>query len=181
MKIATMTCVVLAAVTSAAEAQESPYVAIQDRPIKALSAEDISGYLEGRGMGFALAAELNGYPGPRHVLELADSLGLGTQRRQQIQGAYDRMHAEAVRLGEAIVCAETALDSAFAAHRMSDRDLEQQLARIATLHGELRYAHLSAHLEVTELLSEHERHEYQRLRGYGQGHEGAHRHDGNHE
>ena len=30
----------------------------------------------GRGMGLALAAELNGYPGPAHVLELADKLDL---------------------------------------------------------------------------------------------------------
>ena len=33
----------------------------------------------GRGMGLALAAELNGYPGPSHVLELADKLKLSAE------------------------------------------------------------------------------------------------------
>ena len=32
-------------------------------------------------MGLALAAELNGYPGPSHVLELADKLELSAEQR----------------------------------------------------------------------------------------------------
>ena len=55
---------------------KSPYVSETSREIKALSAEDISGYLQGQGMGFAKAAELNGFPGPKHVLDLSDELEL---------------------------------------------------------------------------------------------------------
>jgi hypothetical protein len=46
-----------------------------DRPIKALSAEQIADLKAGQGLSLALAAELNGYPGPRHVLELGKQLG----------------------------------------------------------------------------------------------------------
>src|ERR1700757_2891750 len=53
-----------------------PYAGQQKREIKALSEEDVAGYLGGAGMGYAKAAELNGYPGPMHVLELGDRLEL---------------------------------------------------------------------------------------------------------
>ena len=51
----------------------SHYASMQSRDIKALSASDIEGLRAGRGMSLALAAELNGYPGPLHVLELGDT------------------------------------------------------------------------------------------------------------
>jgi hypothetical protein len=120
-------------------------------------------------MGLALAAELNGYPGPRHVLELADSLGLTPERRQAIQGIFDRMRAQAVRLGDALVGLEASLDSTFAERRVTAMDLQRRLARLAALRGELRYVHLAAHLEVTALLAPEEVKAYQRLRGYGTG------------
>jgi hypothetical protein len=46
-----------------AQSGHSPYAGQEKREIKALSAEDIEGYLTGQGMGFAKAAELNHYPG----------------------------------------------------------------------------------------------------------------------
>ncbi len=63
--------------TSAAVANaQTPYAGMQTRPIKALSEQQMADLSAGRGMGLALAAELNGYPGPVHVLELADKLNL---------------------------------------------------------------------------------------------------------
>ena len=53
---------------------QTPYAEMQGRSIKALSDQQIADLNTGRGMGLALAAELNGYPGPSHVLELADKL-----------------------------------------------------------------------------------------------------------
>jgi hypothetical protein len=38
-------------------------------------------------MGLALAAELNGYPGPAHVIELAKSLGLSEPQRAKPPGS----------------------------------------------------------------------------------------------
>ena len=60
---------------------QTPYAGMQARPIKALSDQQIADLKAGRGMGLALAAELNGYPGPLHVLELADKLDLSAEQR----------------------------------------------------------------------------------------------------
>lgn len=167
------------AVARAAGAQASPYTDRTALAITALTPEQIASYRAGEGMGQALAAELNGYPGPRHVLELADSLGLSADSRAAVQTIFDRMHTEAVRLGEAVVAAEAGLDSAFAGRRITETTLHERLTHITTLLGQLRSAHLAAHLAVTKLLSPEQVHAYQRLRGYGNaGHGGDHHHDG---
>src|SRR5262245_46926705 len=93
-----------------AGAQERPYEGLQHRSIKALSDQELADLRAGRGMGLALAAELNGYPGPAHVLELADRLGLTSEQRVKVQALFDRMKAEAVQLGERLVNLETDLD-----------------------------------------------------------------------
>ena len=157
------------------QAQESPYVTHEGRSIKALSEDAIKGYLEGLGMGFALAAELNGYPGPRHVLELADSLDLDAARRDAVVEIFEQMRNHAVLLGEEIVGLEARLDSVFAKREITSNDLATRLTQLGVLRGELRYVHIVAHLEVTALLSDHEIHEYQRLRGYAEGHGTMHR------
>src|SRR6266849_3579115 len=54
--------------TASAQSQQ-PYAGLQTRPIKAISEQQIADLKAGRGMSLALAAELNGYPGPKHVLE----------------------------------------------------------------------------------------------------------------
>ena len=60
---------------------QTPYAGMQARSIKALSDQQIADLGAGRGMGLALAAELNGYPGPSHVLELADKLDLSADQQ----------------------------------------------------------------------------------------------------
>ncbi len=65
----------LLAGTAAADTA-APYAGQQTRAIKALSPEDIAGLRAGDGMAMAKAAELNRYPGPRHVLDLAGPLAL---------------------------------------------------------------------------------------------------------
>ncbi len=162
----------LVAVVSPALGQQSPYVEYQGRPIKALSAELVEAYLAGDGMGFALAAELNGYPGPRHVLQLADSLPLDATQHAEVAAIFDRMRGDAQVLGAAVVAQEQTLDSLFAEGTITAERLKSLLADIATLQGQLRAVHLAAHLTLLDVLSEHQIHEYQRLRGYtAQGHE----------
>ncbi len=65
-----------------AQSGHSPYVGREQREIKSLSPGDIQMYLQGHGMGMAKAAELNHYPGPKHVLDLAKELN----RRQHGAG-----------------------------------------------------------------------------------------------
>jgi hypothetical protein len=67
--------------SATAMAQHQPYAGLQARPIKALSEQQVADLRAGRGMGLALAAELNGYPGPLHVLELSKELDLGQSQR----------------------------------------------------------------------------------------------------
>ena len=75
---------------NAAAQSSRPYAGMQARAIKALSAEQIADLQAGRGMSLALAAELNGYPGPRHVLEFVEQLGLTDQQRADVQGCSMR-------------------------------------------------------------------------------------------
>lgn len=157
-------------------AQDTPYVGLETREIKALSAEQIAGYLNGDGMGYALAAELNSYPGPRHLLELADSLVLTPEQRERVQVAFDAMRAEAVRLGREIVSAEARLDSLFATGAIDDASLEEAVTELGRLEGMLRYVHLRAHLATHATLTDHQRMRYDQLRGYGSARGAEHPH-----
>ncbi len=93
---------------------QTPYAGMQTRPIKALSEQQIADLGAGRGMGLALAAELNGYPGPSHVLELADKLELSAEQRASMQRLFDSMKAEAMPLGAKLIEQEAELDKQFA-------------------------------------------------------------------
>src|SRR5262245_26723374 len=89
----------------------TPYAGQEQREIKALSAEEIQGYLSGSGMGLAKAAELNHYPGPKHVLDLAEPLQLSIEQRQKTQTIFAAMRTEAVRLGTQLIARERQLDA----------------------------------------------------------------------
>src|SRR5450755_3168536 len=88
---------------------QTPYAGMQTRPIKALSDQQIADLRAGRGMGLALAAELNGYPGPSHVLELADKLGLSDAQRSQVRSMFEAMKTETIPIGERLIAQEAAL------------------------------------------------------------------------
>lgn len=145
----------------------SPYKAFTDRPVKAMSAERIDALRTGKGAGYALAAELNGYPGPRHVIDLADGLGLTAEQKAAAQKLFDEMQTEAVPLGTALVEAETALESLFRSGRVTETLLVRQTAEIGALDARLRATHLKYHLAMKDALSRHQIALYDRLRGYG--------------
>jgi len=155
------------------QGEESPYAAMTDRETKALSPQQVEQYLEGGGMGLALAGELNGYPGPKHVLELAQELGISLNQLRNTQRVFERMQTEAQRLGREIVEREMLLDALFADDRIDAPALVQLTEDIGRLNGRLRGVHLSAHLEMKEVLSLHQRERYQALRGYDEPQEHA--------
>jgi Spy/CpxP family protein refolding chaperone len=164
----------LAAALAAPAAAQSPYTGLERRPPKALSPEQVEDLLRGRGAGLALAAELNGYPGPMHVLEHAVALGLDSAQEAATRALHARMAAEARDLGARLVEEERALDAALAARAIGAAELDARLARIGALQGALRAAHMRAHLEQAALLSPAQAAAYGRLRGYGAaGGEGA--------
>ena len=151
---------------SAAFAQ-SPYVGMQTRSIKALSDQQIADLKAGRGMGLALPAELNGYPGPAHVLELSDQLGLSAEQKARVQSLFDSMKAEAVPLGTQLLEQEAALDQQFASHSITPESLKAATAAIGVTQGELRDTHLKYHLQTTQILTPDQMQRYSALRGYG--------------
>lgn len=158
----------------------SPYRGQEAREIKALSAQEVSDLLAGNGMGFAKAAELNGYPGPAHVLELAGELGLSTDQLESSRSIFSDMQARAIAAGRDLIALERELDRQFRDKSVTAESLQSLLARIGERQAELREVHLQAHLRQTELLSEAQVAAYAELRGYaGSSHdsgESGHRH-----
>jgi Spy/CpxP family protein refolding chaperone len=134
-----------------------------------LTAEEAAGLLDGRGMGMATPAEAHGYPGPLHVLELADSLALTPEQRATAEQLRAAMLDEARDLGAQIVASEHALDDVFARGRASAALVEAITAEIGALRGRLRAAHLRAHLAMRDALSPEQIARYAALRGH-QGH-----------
>jgi hypothetical protein len=156
----------LALASPAAGQSPPPYAGMETRAIKALSPEQIADLKAGRGMGLALAAELNGYPGPRHTLDLADQLGLSDGQRARVQQLFNEMSAEAAPLGERLVAQETALDQLFAERTVEHDTLAIATAAIGETQGELRRVHLKYHLLTRPLLTASQVHRYAELRGY---------------
>jgi Spy/CpxP family protein refolding chaperone len=169
MRLKVIAAVALVFASGIAIAAGSPYVAEARAEIKALTAEEVAQLLDGKGMGFAKAAELNGYPGPSHVLELALPLGLTALQREKTQAVFDAMQSAARREGAALVAAERELDRLFAAHTIDAPALEAALSVIEGHRAKLRAIHLEAHLQQAQLLDAAQIARYAELRGYGSG------------
>jgi Spy/CpxP family protein refolding chaperone len=144
-----------------------PYAGQQARAIKALSQEEIDGYLDGAGLGFAKAAELNGYPGPMHSLEHAGALSLTAAQKDSLQALMHRHKEEARRLGAEVVRLEKELDALFATRAATPEAIESKVAQIAAAQGRVRASHLKTHLKTAELLSPAQIERYKAVRGYG--------------
>ncbi len=145
---------------------ESPYQGQENRNIKALSQSEIDNYLLGKGRGYAKAAELNHYPGPRHVLDLAKQLALTPAQNRQSQAIFDAMQAQAITLGKQLIEKEKQLDKQFADSFINADSLNLLVSEIGELEAKIRYTHLAAHLKQTALLSKHQIQQYNQLRGY---------------
>ena len=129
MKPTFLTVAILALMCEVVSAQ-SPYAGQRDAPIKALLPEEQSALRAGQGLGFAMAAELNGYPGPKHVLELAEQLELSDDQRRATQEIFERMLATAQREGAALIEAERELDGLYASRTATAALVNERLTRI---------------------------------------------------
>jgi Spy/CpxP family protein refolding chaperone len=153
-----------------------PYAGQQTRQIKALSEQQLADLEAGRGMGLALAAELNGYPGPAHVLELAEPLGLTPAQRTRMSELFEAMKGEAVPLGRQLIAAEAGLDRQFADKTITGPKLADDLRAIGALQAALRTTHLKYHLATVEVLTPEQIVRYGELRGYASEESQPHRH-----
>ncbi len=148
-------------------ARPSTYAGQHDRQIKSLSKSDLSELRRGGGWGLAKAAELNGIPGPAHLLELKNAIPLTAAQVSAVTDIFNRMRAAAVAAGERLIARERLLESAFRSRTLTGESLRDMLADIGQARSALRYIHLSAHLEAYPLLGRHQIARYNELRGYG--------------
>jgi hypothetical protein len=155
---------------------QTPYAGMQSRPIKALSDQQIADLRAGRGMRLALAAELNGYPGPSHLLELAEKLSLSDAQRNSVRNMFEAMKAETVPIGERLIAQEAALDKLFADHAITPEKLSAATSEIGGTQAELRAAHLRYHLSTVAMLEPAQIQQYAALRGYDNGGSQEHHH-----
>ena len=145
---------------------KTPYSGYQARDIRSLSDKDIEDIQQGSGWGLALPAELNGLPGPVHLLELKDKLDLTSEQIARIQEIYDDMRGEAIAAGERFIQAERMLNEAFKAKNIEQTQLIPLIDDAAKARAQLRYIHLSRHLMMPDILTAHQIKRYAVLRGY---------------
>lgn len=148
------------------ESHKSDYTGEVDRVIKSLSANDIKDLTLGNGMGLAKAAELNGYPGPKHVLEMQEELLLEKEQLTSIKLIFEEMKSQARSQGKIFISLEKSLNDHFSNATITNDTLESTLKNISEAKNNLRYIHLSAHIKTTEILSKNQIKKYNQLRGY---------------
>lgn len=164
-------------VFSSSAMSQQPYAGFQNRSIKTLSDQQIADLNAGRGMGLALAAELNGYPGPIHTIELAEQLHLTPDQVSKLSALFEAMKAETIPLGTSLISQERQLNDSFANHTMTLTSLQTSTQGIGTTQAALRAAHLKYHLSTVEILTPEQVARYNELRGYKSDNASAHGHD----
>ncbi len=168
----TLLCAFLASSAYAAGnhgSHSSLYAGEEKRDIKSLSPADIAEMTRGGGWGLAKAAELNGVPGPMHLLELKDEIPLSPDQVQKIETLYDEMKASAVELGKELIRLERELELQFQNRTVTNASLKESLSAISDTRETLRYTHLATHLETPQILSPAQIERYNFLRGYSNG------------
>lgn len=159
----------LSAFSAADNSFTSKYAGEEKREIKSLSETDIEELKNGKGWGLAKAAELNGMPGPAHLLEMKVEIDLSVNQVQTIESLYKKMKQEAIPLGLELIELERKLNSHFANRTITPEILNILLESVAQVQKKLRYVHLIAHLKTPSILTPEQIALYNKLRGYSSG------------
>ena len=149
-----------------AETYTSKYVGEEYWKIKSLSPDDVEELKKGGGWGLAKAAELNGLPGPAHILEMEDKIYLTDKQKKKIQKIYNEMKSEAIALGKQLIRLEMGLNMGFSNRNINQELLENYVREIEKVHAKLRIVHLSTHLQTPNILTNKQIILYNKLRGY---------------
>ena len=154
--------------SAASDNVPSPYAVLRGTAATGLLPEEVEGLLSGKGMALALAAEVNGYPGTRHVLDAADAgqLALRSDQRAAVERLNAQMLEEAQAKGKEILQAEAHLAQRFRQGHIDEASLRESLAHIGQLRAELRFIHLRTHLTTRALLTADQIARYKTVRGY---------------
>lgn len=133
------------------------------RAVSALAAEEIAALKQGSGLSFALAAELNGWPGPDHVLAHEAELRLSADQKARLKGIVDALRRKAIALGAAYISAEERLADAFRSGAAQPVTLARLVRQAEEARADLRLAYLAAHLETAQVLTADQRRRSQEL------------------
>jgi Spy/CpxP family protein refolding chaperone len=145
----------------------SPYAGQQVRTITSLSEDDQKQLLTGGGWGLAKPAEFNGAPGPAHLLELKNEIGLSDAQVKAIEAMYADMQSQAIELGKRYIETEREIDAYFKSKQISDAVLRQKVDAAAKALADLRFLHLSYHHRTQDVVTPEQVTKYNALRGYG--------------
>ena len=145
---------------------KSKYIGQERRDIKSLSNDDIKELRAGAGWGLAKAAELNGLPGPKHILEMSKEIELTAEQEEMVIAVYNDMNKKAIRLGNKLIEYEEELNKRFVERNIDEKILDELLEKISETYKSLRFVHLSAHLKTPTILTESQIKKYNKLRGY---------------
>jgi hypothetical protein len=157
---------VTAHASESSHSKASKYAGEEKRSIKSLSPDDITELRRGGGWGLAKAAELNGVPGPAHLLEMKDKVPLTSDQVLAIDTIYKKMKSQAIEQGERLIALEQKLELLFRSGSVNRDVLRTSLRKIAKVRMELRFTHLATHLKTPEILSKDQIRKYNALRGY---------------
>jgi len=146
--------------------RKSKYAGEENRSIKSLSPDDIAELRRGGGWGLAKTAELNGVPGPAHLLEKKNEILLSVAQVSATTEIYEGMKIRAIKQGKRLITLERELERHFQNRTITDSILRSSLQAISETRKELRYIHLATHLRTPEILSPDQIEKYNALRGY---------------
>ena len=134
-----------------------------------VSAQEKEALLKGAGLGAGMIAMMNGYPGPKHVLEMGDELELTAAQRESIGTIYGKVKAESVKYGTELVEKDEELAALFASGSVSTDKVEKLSRDIGELQGRVRAEHLNAHVETFDALTPAQREMLAEMQGMHQG------------
>ena len=116
------------------------------------------------GAGMASYADINGYPGPKHVLEMQETLKLTDDQIKDISAIIDEMSENARATGEMIIAKERELESSFRLGKAGESYTKQLATEIGSLRGALRSVHLNAHIQAKSVLTKEQIATYMAIR-----------------
>lgn len=132
--------------------------------LQAMPRRQFNNLLQGRGMGAARIADLKGYPGPMHVLEMAEELEISDTQREQTEQIMQRMRSTAQQRGRELIEAERKLEALFDGGAVQPSAVDAALLEIANLQAKVRAAHLHAHIEQARVMNDEQIAKYTELR-----------------
>jgi Spy/CpxP family protein refolding chaperone len=112
----------------------------------------------------AFAADRHGYPGPMHVLELRERLGLSREQEAQVRRLMEAMFQRARPLSARLLHAEQRLERLFADGAADESSIRAAVADAERARADVRLVHLLTHRDTRDVLTPAQRQRYREAR-----------------